>query len=265
MNAPYAYPIILEGLVNFQPSGFNFNLGKNDDLGAVVPTVIYLTDDNRRSSLEAFIRVEGRKFQVDEKNVSFGDNLCVSEGFACGRNLRIPADLESCFIAVAGVSKDWAFFDSQACPAAGRVPERLLIARYVNLCTREAGGGCKADSENAGFYTLSRSVGVNVGVQQFAATIAGNNPGTAGWVQGSGDQQTSREPLSRSRAIALHSKSIGNRGSRQGTMSQPRHWHTGSGPRGHWKEEMAFTSSRTRRPVPDFSFDISNWNVPRYF
>jgi len=84
-----------------------------DGLGAAVPTTLMLAgpphvaplfdrkervreSDTRRSSLERFLRFDGRRAEVGGHAPSYDQNLCVWDGFACGVNLMIPDDLRAC-------------------------------------------------------------------------------------------------------------------------------------------------------------------------
>ncbi len=81
-----------------------------DDLGAAVPTTVMLAGPPhqpptltqpevarppaaRRSSLERFLRFQGKLPDAVDSAPSYDLNLCVWDGFACGVNVVIPGDL----------------------------------------------------------------------------------------------------------------------------------------------------------------------------
>jgi len=79
------------------------------DRGTAVPTTLMLSAQGApgRSSLESFLQIAGshHTYKVaDPKSdggqaelSTYDDNLCVYRGFACGLNVRTPADMEACF------------------------------------------------------------------------------------------------------------------------------------------------------------------------
>jgi hypothetical protein len=43
-----------------------------------------------------FLRIEGKRTVIDSDKETYDDNICVSLGFACGYNVRIPDEMRQC-------------------------------------------------------------------------------------------------------------------------------------------------------------------------
>jgi hypothetical protein len=105
-NSPYFVGISLPSAVaNISPDG-------ESDKGAAWPIVIMSpgpTADNMY--LHRFIRINGVRTHVVGQGsaYSYDHNLCIWQGFACGRDLAIPPELSAC---MAPDGAGWFFLDS---------------------------------------------------------------------------------------------------------------------------------------------------------
>ena len=87
IQSPMAYTMELRGLsVGGSLLGI-IPLGFNKERGAGVPTTLMLAGGTDRSSMEAFLRINGPRRSFDSDNATYDDNLCVYRGFACGLNV----------------------------------------------------------------------------------------------------------------------------------------------------------------------------------
>jgi hypothetical protein len=127
-----------------------------DDLGTAFPTTIFLAGSPDHTTLDSLIRIEG--VRTDEggggKFRTYDHNLCVWRGFACGLNIVIPADLETCLTPRPG-APDWSFIDTAQCRAftdvgPGRPNQRLYIVIHRRPCP-DSDYGCRT---NAGFVEV---------------------------------------------------------------------------------------------------------------
>jgi hypothetical protein len=117
-------------------------LSRCTDRGAGLPTVLLPAAGAPRTKLADFLRIEGPiyKYSHAGKVCTGGDfvtsrpnedvgkekkdrqymwshdhNLCVWQGFACGTNIVVPADMEVCLVSVSDLPSSWRFFDSSSC------------------------------------------------------------------------------------------------------------------------------------------------------
>lgn len=137
---------------------------RNTDRGGGLPTTLMLgafAPPNAGvppESLAKYIRFEGPsrfegpniKFDNGVSSLTFDSNLCVWNGFACGYNLVIPAEFESCAVKHGtATGAVWTFFDTRKCGVGynappptpgsasdagivGSQPPRVFVAIYNN-------------------------------------------------------------------------------------------------------------------------------------
>ena len=95
----------------------------------------------RRSSLDRFLRFEGKRPEAMEEYPSYDRNLCVWDGFACGVNVMIPADLEPpCMMP--GARANWFFIrsDSPGCSAYNGGPTFWMVLYYKQRLGSDVSG-----------------------------------------------------------------------------------------------------------------------------
>ena len=147
-----------------------------DDYGTAVPTTIFLSGANGRTTLDSQIRIEGLQQDSGDggKLRTFDHNLCVWNGFACGLNIVIPPALDAPSCAKAApppAQTEWRFIDTADCSVFTGGPRRFVVI-YRQAC-RGTGTGCRTyfgfvDVVEAGNETLAAFI---------ARTIASNPPG----------------------------------------------------------------------------------------
>ena len=116
-----------------------------NDRGAAFPTTLLLAasgqspageSGKRRDQLWQQIRIQGPKEDYSHEGASFHSydrNLCVWKGFACGEDMRIPADLFG--LAVTGPTRNgstWRFIDTGACTNCFGA-HRVFIALFTDF------------------------------------------------------------------------------------------------------------------------------------
>ena len=102
-------------------------LNQRDDHGAAFPTTLMLNDSAFNTTLDSFIRIEGKKDKPGP-NESFEGDLFVIGNFACGINLVVPDAINHCLVADAGTPPQWEFLDVKSCPAFGADPDKRPFA-----------------------------------------------------------------------------------------------------------------------------------------
>ena len=125
-------------------------LNHRDDHGAAFPTTLMLNNSAFNTTLDSFIRIEGKKDKPGP-NESFEGNLCVIGNFACGINLVVPNAINNCLVADAGTPPQWEFLDVKSCPAFGADPDKrpfVFVAIYRDACPT-SDTGC---TSNFGFF-----------------------------------------------------------------------------------------------------------------
>jgi hypothetical protein len=170
---------------------------KPDDAGAAVPTTLMLAGApdvapdfkprapaTRRSTLDRFLRFEGRRPGLTEKYASYDRNLCVWDGFACGVNPMFPDDLKAPCMTF-GPRAGWFFVrsDSADCPGYAGAP-LFWIALYhkILLGSDHAGWGSVY-----GYGFLEIVDGAEMGFDEFKARVLGRNPGPGAPMSFAGD------------------------------------------------------------------------------
>jgi hypothetical protein len=137
------------------------------DVGAGIPTTVILTGDpNGVTSSPAsqpariagpdFIRIEGSLNTYVPHFMSFQDNLCVWQNFACGINIRIPDDLNQCFLEKSG---NWFFLDSAVCPGYKLGPRFFLVLFLVCDNSGFPSGQCGVGPIPIGDHTGDHNAG----------------------------------------------------------------------------------------------------------
>ena len=143
-----------------------------------------LTGGGDRSSMEAFLRINGPRRTFDSENSTYDDNLCVYRGFACGLNVSTPPDMEVNFQpGPPGTPDQWRSFDSQT-GCAGPIPAgpfcngpHVMIARYLEDCHGDQTGDC---SSNLGLFEAVSNP--NVDFPSFQKRTLLNNPASGNWL-----------------------------------------------------------------------------------
>jgi hypothetical protein len=112
--------------------------------------------DRSKSRMMAptFLRIEGQlKSYPDSDGAvveTYGNNLCVWKGFACGMNIRVPDVLEECFVPRnPAIPSPWRFLDSTSCDETKGYPPFYVVVYRV--CSSPA---CTSDASNAGFIEI---------------------------------------------------------------------------------------------------------------
>lgn len=171
-------------LTGFAPGGASVGIAaasRNTDRGAAVPTTVMITGGKGvtflgRSSLEAFLRINGVRRALDSDNATYDHNLCVADGFACGLNIQKPGDMGGCFeLGPPGSPSKWSFFDTDACPPY-REARRVMIAMYQEDCTGDQTGECIDD-----IGVLEAVSEPSVDFDTFKRCVIQNNPSASGW------------------------------------------------------------------------------------
>jgi hypothetical protein len=103
-------------------------LGRANDQGVGVPTTLMLSGAKGRTQLNDFLRIMGHQDGPDDGLHLYDHNLCVWNGFACGINMQIPADLDSCFTPLV-TNNAWRFLNSETCAPYSAGP-RFFIALW---------------------------------------------------------------------------------------------------------------------------------------
>jgi hypothetical protein len=92
----------------------------------------YLTevmpDAQIKSTLGEFIRIKGEydvDFDGDDKLVTYDNNLCVFDGFACGTNIELGPMATDC--SADASMPPWTFIDSQQCKGREDAPRTLIV------------------------------------------------------------------------------------------------------------------------------------------
>lgn len=153
-----------------------FRSDGEDDYGTAVPTTVFLSGANGRTTLDSLIRIEGQQSDSGDagKFRTFDHNLCVWNGFACGLNIVIPPDLDAPACAKAApppAQPEWRFIDTADCAAFTGGPRRFVVI-YRQGC-RGTDTGCRT---NFGFVEVVEA-GVETLPAFIARTIAANPPG----------------------------------------------------------------------------------------
>jgi len=104
-----------------------YGFGDANDRGAGVPSVFMLSGNVDKQRLWDFVSVRGLRESVNGAvngaQNTYDFNSCVTAGFACGLNLFVPPDIESCLIhGPANREPYWAFLDSANCPGYSNGP-----------------------------------------------------------------------------------------------------------------------------------------------
>ncbi|MBM4201300.1 MAG: hypothetical protein FJ189_08445 [Gammaproteobacteria bacterium] len=172
-----------------------------DDLGAAVPTVLMLAgpphvpatfmqpvvtrpNDARRSTLDRFLRFEGKRPEPVDSAPSYDLNLCVWDGFACGVNLVIPNDLKAPCMKP-GPRGNWFFIrsDDPDCPAYRDGP------RFWMVLYNEPRFGSDVDDfgpvYSIGFVEIVD--GDEMSFDEFKTRVAQRNPGPGAPMNTTGD------------------------------------------------------------------------------
>ncbi|RZU40036.1 hypothetical protein [Edaphobacter modestus] len=166
---------------------------KKDDLGAAVPTTLMLAgapdikpgfgndkpaipraEETRRSTLDRFLRFEGRRPVMEPTDASYDHNLCVWDGFACGVNLVIPADMGTpCMIFDA--RSNWYFIrsDSDACPGYKAGPVFWMALYFKRGPAIDVSDWGSVDS--FGFFEIVD--GSTMSFEEFRSRVLARNPG----------------------------------------------------------------------------------------
>lgn len=146
-------------------------LSRCTDRGAAYPTVLMPAGGKHRTELSDFLRITGPyytymrdgvldlvclggAFAVTPPTIDLGKgssdrgftwsndfNTCVWNGFACGTNIIVPADMEwdgvssDCLHPVSSLPPTWMFLDSSTCPAyKDAVSKKFYLVVYREPC-----------------------------------------------------------------------------------------------------------------------------------
>ena len=172
-----------------------------DDLGAAIPTVVMFAGrphlaatfthpevtrpiEERRSTMDRFLRFEGKRPPPVESAPSYDHNLCVWDGFACGVNVVVPSDLKAPCMKP-GPRSHWFFVrsDDPDCPAYKDGP------RFWMVLYNEPRLGSSVDdfgpTYSIGFVEIVD--GDEMTFADFTARVAQRNPGPGAPMNTSGD------------------------------------------------------------------------------
>ena len=150
-----------------------FGVGSADDRGAGVPTTIMFSGGVGHIHVTDLIRFNGLRYRVKgvlgDAQESDDNNLCVTHGFACGVNLRIPPDIAACSTpGPASRESYWSFVDLTAC--AGYQPQpQLYLVIYQRPCLAAA-----EYCDNFGFVEVAPAQGTTFAA--FMADTLNRNP-----------------------------------------------------------------------------------------
>jgi hypothetical protein len=173
VQTDYAYKLII-GDVGL---GEELPWGDDHDRGAAVPTTVMFTADKQKQHLKDLLRFENVPVYYGDKEPqtpggkqfhSYDRNICVWRGFACGVNMRIPAEIEqdSCFERVPQSPGSWGFLDSRRCASYQDSPHFYLVTFLV---CRTA--NCEG---NEGFLEIVDQPSENF--ESFKARVIAQNP-----------------------------------------------------------------------------------------
>ncbi|HWK63643.1 MAG TPA: hypothetical protein VNS34_01810 [Rhizobiaceae bacterium] len=162
-----------------------------DDLGAAVPTTVMLAGPPhhaatltqpevkrpvaaRRSSLERFLRFQGKLPEAVDSAPSYDLNLCVWDGFACGVNVIVPGDLAAPCMKP-GHRAGWFLVrsDDADCPAYNGGPPFWMSIYRKQLFGSDLGDFDEVYS--AGFVEVVDAADMTF--DDFKARVAARNPG----------------------------------------------------------------------------------------
>lgn len=172
-----------------------------DDLGAAIPTVVMFSGrphraatfsqpemkrpiEERRSTMDRFLRFEGKRPEAVDSAPSYDRNMCVWDGFACGVNVVVPDDLKAPCMKP-GPRLRWSFVrsDDPDCPAYKDGPRFWMV-----LYNESRLGLDVADfgpTYSIGFVEIVD--GDQITFADFAARVAQRNPGPGAPMTSSGD------------------------------------------------------------------------------
>ena len=165
---------------------------KPDDAGAAVPTTLMLAGApdvpdlstvpptfsprppaTRRSTLDRFLHFDGKRPALDETYATYDRNMCVWDGFACGANMVIPADLQTPCMAPSGrFGLSFVRSDSTNCPAYAGAPAFWMVVFYSLLGSTRSGWGTV---DSFGFVEIVDSS--EMSFDEFKSRVLHRNPG----------------------------------------------------------------------------------------
>jgi hypothetical protein len=171
-------------------------LVKPDDLGAAVPTTLMLAgapdlppllndpqhphpavpraEETRRSTLQRFLRFEGKLPPEVSDAPSYDRNLCVWDGFACGVNVRIPQDMAfPCMSSAAPFGWHFLRSDSADCKGYNAGPVFWIAFFYQSGPAVDKSGWGSVDSY--GFFEIVD--GSEMSFDEFKMRVMQRNPG----------------------------------------------------------------------------------------
>jgi hypothetical protein len=152
-----------------------------NDRGAAFPTTLLieaasddaLTAGIARDQLHEFLRIQGDKVTYDDFH-TYSNNLCVWKGFACGKDLRAPLAMQSCW--VTGPTRNggtWRFIDTASCGGYGKA-RRVFIVMVTTLATPQVDGAQVKLGD--GFFEAIDAEDAGGDFASFRATLPASNP-----------------------------------------------------------------------------------------
>ena len=200
-----AFTITAGGLTTGMPKNTTIDLIDQifvpDDLGVAIPTVVMFKGpphrapsftqperkralDERRSTMDRFLRFEGKRPEPVDSAPSYDHNLCVWDGFACGVNVMVPSDLKAPCMKP-GMRSNWFFVqsDDPDCSAYKEGP------RFWMVLYNEPRFGPEVDdfgpTYSIGFVEIVD--GDEMSFADFKMRVAQRNPGPGAPISTSGD------------------------------------------------------------------------------
>jgi hypothetical protein len=162
-----------------------------DDLGTALPTTILLSGTPDRTTLDSVLRIQGERSD-EGKFRTYDHNLCVWKGFACGMNIAVPQELESCLRLHSPARPEWRFLDTAACPFFSGVGTPTVPRLFIAVCRQ----GCPTGVSGCNVGLVEVVPAGNETFFAFADRIMTQNPpgffsGTSGTYHSARNQKIS--------------------------------------------------------------------------
>jgi len=167
----------------------------DDDHGAGVPTTFMARHGPPRDKYTDFLRFDGahEEWPPDDgkRLISFSDNRCVTENFACGLRLQIPPAVQNCMrTAPNAVGSGLRFVESATCPEyrhpTGAPSDDFYLTVFSAACGEDV-DGCQGG--NWGFLEVApRSAFPSLDAYA-KAVIAANASHMSSWAGSEGDEE----------------------------------------------------------------------------
>jgi hypothetical protein len=156
--------------------------GMDEDRGAAFPTTLMIDGAQQQSDgttaprdqLQSMLRVQGERINHGAF-YTYDKNLCLWKGFACGKDIHMPASMWAC--AVSGPQRNgakWWFFDSGACTGYS-VTHRVFVVVVASIAapTQFAPGAGVALGD--GFFEVADAADVGNDFEGFQAKLLAEN------------------------------------------------------------------------------------------